>query len=177
VALQGSSQGRVSLLQFRLIGLCIGLLVLPIAARSQSLQPQTTWVNDHARFVIQSIDADGKLTGTYENIGANFSCAGQAFPVTGWADGERISYAVRRKSPGNCTSIEAWTGYVRGGELLVEFYAVLWDGTQDVVLKGTDRYGSNSGIGWRGIRHHLGQVEIRRLRRGVFTAARKSLRS
>jgi hypothetical protein len=29
---------------------------------------------------------------------------------------------------------------VRGGELLVEFYAVLWDGTQDVVLKGTDRY-------------------------------------
>ena len=128
------------MLQVRLIGLCIGLLVLPIAARSQSLQPQTTWVNDHARFVIQSIDADGKLTGTYENIGANFSCAGQAFPVTGWVDGERISYAVRRKSPGNCTSIEAWTGYVRGGELLVEFYAVLWDGTQDVVLKGTDRY-------------------------------------
>ena len=134
-------------MQFRLIGLCIGLLVLPIAARSQSLQPQTTWVNDHARFVIQSIDADGKLSGTYENIGANFSCAGQAFPVTGWVDGERISYAVRRKSPGNCTSIEAWTGYIRGGELLVEFYAVLWDGTQDVVLKGTDRYRKQSFMG------------------------------
>ena len=127
-------------MQFRLIGLCIGLLVLPIAARSQSLQPQTTWVNDHARFAIQSIDPDGKLTGTYENIGTNFSCAGQVFPVTGWVDGDRISYAVHRKNPGNCSSVQGWTGYVRDGELLVAFAAAFADGRQDVVLKGDDRY-------------------------------------
>jgi Avidin family len=123
------------------IAFCIGLLALPIAAaRAQSLAPQTTWVNDHARFVIQSIDPDGKLTGTYENFGTNFSCAGQVFPVTGWVDGDRISYAARRKNPGNCTSVQAWTGYVRGGELLVEFAAVFSDGTRDVVVKGEDRY-------------------------------------
>jgi Avidin family len=123
------------------IAFCIGLLALPIAAaRAQSLAPQTTWVNDHARFVIQSIDSDGKLTGTYENFGTNFSCAGQVFPVTGWVDGDRISYAARRKNPGNCTSVQAWTGYVRGGELLVEFAAVFSDGTRDVVVKGEDRY-------------------------------------
>ena len=71
----------------------------------------------------------------YENIGPNFSCAGQVFPVTGWVDGERISYVVRRKN-----LLQAWTGFVRGGELLVEFTAVFWDGTQDAVLRGADRY-------------------------------------
>jgi hypothetical protein len=77
--------------------MCAGLLAVPAAARAQALAPQTIWINDHARFVIESIDADGKLTGTYENFGPNFTCAGQVFPVTGWTDGERISYAVRRK--------------------------------------------------------------------------------
>jgi hypothetical protein len=128
------------LLQIRRIGLCIGLLALPIAAHSQSLLPQTTWANDHARFTIQSIDSEGKLTGTYENIGPNFSCAGQVFPVTGWVDGEKISYSVRRKNPGNCTPVEAWTGFVREGELLVELLAVSSDGTKDVILKSADRY-------------------------------------
>jgi hypothetical protein len=124
----------------RLIALCIGLFALPIAARSESPAAGTTWLNDHARFTIQSIDADGKLTGTYENIGANFACAGQQFPVTGWVDGDRISYAVRRQNPANCTQLEAWTGYVHEGELLVEFVAVFWDGTRNAVLKGADRY-------------------------------------
>jgi hypothetical protein len=128
------------LLPLRLIALCTGLLASAHAADAQSSAPQTIWINDHARFVIQSIDPDGKLTGTYENFGPDFSCAGQVFPVTGWVDGERISYAVRRKNPGNCTSVQAWTGYARGGELLVEFAAVFWDGTRDVVLKGVDRY-------------------------------------
>jgi hypothetical protein len=128
------------LLSLRLIALCAGLFALPAAAGAQSLAPQTIWINDHARFVIESIDADGKLTGTYENFGPNFTCAGQVFPVTGWTDGERISYAVRRKNPGNCSSVQGWTGYVRDGELLVVFAAAFADGRQDVVLKGEDRY-------------------------------------
>ena len=73
------------MLSFRLISWCTGLLALPAAAGAQPLAPQTTWINDHARFVIESIDPDGKLTGTYENFGSNFTCAGQVFPVTGSA--------------------------------------------------------------------------------------------
>jgi hypothetical protein len=128
------------LLSLRLTVFCIGLVALPAAAPAQAVAPQTTWINDHARFVIESIDPDGKLTGTYVNFGPNFTCAGQVFPVTGWTDGERISYAVRRKTPGNCSSVQGWTGYVRDGELLVEFAAAFADGRQDVVLKGVDRY-------------------------------------
>jgi hypothetical protein len=118
------------LLSLRLIAMCAGLLALPAAAGAQALAPQTTWM----------IDPDGKLTGTYENFGSNFTCAGQVFPVTGWTDGDRISYAVRRKNPGNCSSVQGWTGYVRDGELLVAFAAAFADGRQDVVLKGEDRY-------------------------------------
>jgi hypothetical protein len=124
----------------RLIAVCIGLLASSIGARSESPAAGTMWLNDHARFTIQSIDPDGKLTGTYENIGANFACAGEQFPVTGWVDDERISFAVRRKNPANCTQLESWTGYVHEGELLVEFVAVFWDGTHNTILKGTDRY-------------------------------------
>jgi Avidin family len=131
---------RRSLLLLRMIVMCTGLTALPAAVHAQSLAPRTTWINDHARFVIESIDPDGKLSGTYENFGANFMCAGQVFPVTGWTDGERISYAVRRKNPGNCSSVQGWTGYVHDGELLVEFAAAFADGRQDVVPKGADRY-------------------------------------
>jgi len=134
-------------MSLRLIALCAGLLAvpagllaLPAAAGAQSLAPKTIWINDHARFVIESIDSDGKLTGTYENFGPNFTCAGEVFPVTGWTDGERISYAVRRKNPGNCSSVQGWTGYVRDGELLVAFAAAFADGRRDLVLKGDDRY-------------------------------------
>ena len=56
------------MLSLRLIALCAGSLAVPAAAGAQALAPQTTWINDHARFVIQSIDADGRLTGTYENF-------------------------------------------------------------------------------------------------------------
>ena len=62
----------------------LALLCLPFAAEAQSLAPKTTWVNDHAQFVIQSVDAQGQLTGSYTNYGAGFGCAGRAFPVTGW---------------------------------------------------------------------------------------------
>jgi hypothetical protein len=127
---------RNPLLSFRLIALCTALQALPAAVGAQSLAPQTIWINDHARFVIESIDPAGKLTGTY----ANFTCAGEVFPVTGWVDGGKMPYAVRRKNLGNCSSVQGWTGYVRGGELLVEFAAAFADGRQDVVLKGEDRY-------------------------------------
>jgi hypothetical protein len=48
------------LLSLRLIALYAGLLAVPAAACAQALAPQTTWINDHARFVIQSIDPDGR---------------------------------------------------------------------------------------------------------------------
>ena len=118
----------------------LALLVLPTAASAQSLASQTTWANDHAQLAIQSVDAEGRLAGTYTNYGAGFGCAGRAFPVTGWIDGGMISFAVHRQEPANCTTIQAWTGFVRDGQLLVEYLAVATEGGRTGLIKGSDRY-------------------------------------
>ena len=124
----------------RRLALALALLVLPTAASAQSLAPQTTWANDHAQFVIQSVDGQGRLAGTYTNHGAGFGCAGKAFPVTGWIDGEMISFTVHRQEPANCTTIQAWTGFVRDGQLLVDYLAVATEGGRSGLIKGSDRY-------------------------------------
>lgn len=116
------------------------LLCLPFAAEAQSLASQTTWVNDHAKLVIQSVDGAGQVAGTYTNYGAGFGCAGQAFPITGWIDGDLISFTVHRKDPGNCTPVQAWTGFVRDGQLLVEYLATATEGGRTGLIKGSDRY-------------------------------------
>ena len=116
----------------------LALLCLPLAAQAQS--PQTTWVNDHAQLVIQSIDGEGRITGTYTNCGPGFGCANRAFPVTGWVDGDMISFAAHRKDSANCIPIQSWTGIVREGQLLVEFLALRKEGGQTDILKGSDRY-------------------------------------
>ena len=124
----------------RRLALALALLVLPTAVRAQSLAPQTTWANDHAQFVIQSVDGQGRLAGTYSNHGAGFGCAGKVFPVTGWIDGDMISFTVHRQEPANCTTIQAWTGFVRDGQLLVEYLAVATEGGRTGLIKGSDRY-------------------------------------
>ena len=118
----------------------LALFWLPFEAEAESLAPQTTWVNDHAQLVIQSVDSQGQLAGTYTNRGAGFGCAGRAFPVTGWIDGDMISFTVLRQEPANCTTIQAWTGFVREGQLLVEYLAVATEGGRTGLIKGSDRY-------------------------------------
>jgi hypothetical protein len=118
----------------------LGLLCLPFAAEAQSLASQTIWVNDHAQLVIQSVDAQGQLAGIYTNYGSGFGCAARAFPVTGWIDGDTISFTVHRQEPANCTTIQAWTGFVRDGQLLVEYLAVATEGGRTGLIKGSDRY-------------------------------------
>jgi hypothetical protein len=124
------------------IALCGLLMALPIAACAQTSSPssQVVWANDHARFVIQSVDRDGKLTGTYQNIGSAFSCAGLVYPVTGWIDGDRISFTAVRKDPRNCGALQTWTGFVRGGELSVQYLDVFSSGAGNAIRNGNDLY-------------------------------------
>lgn len=111
----------------------------PPAPSSGAMAP-SVWSNDHARLTIQSVGSDGRITGTYENFGSRFSCAGLVYPVTGWLDGDRIGYTALRRDRRNCTPIESWMGTIRGNELAVEFIALGWQGSEVVVLKGSDAY-------------------------------------
>ena len=89
------------------------LSLLPAVSYAQAPAPAvgpSVWSNDHARLTIQSVDGDGRITGTYENLGSSFSCAGIVYPVTGWLDGDRITYTALRRDRRNCTPMETWIG-------------------------------------------------------------------
>ncbi|MCW5732783.1 MAG: hypothetical protein KIS73_01575 [Enhydrobacter sp.] len=116
------------------------ILAMGIGWLGSEAAAQTTWTNDHAVLVINSIDAEGKLTGTYQNSGSQFPCAGIAYPVTGWIDGNVISFSTLRKNPRNCTAVETWAGFIKGDELIVDFIALARDGSETAALRGTDRY-------------------------------------
>ena len=117
----------------------LSLLPAVSCAQAPAVGP-SVWSNDHARLTIQSIDGDGRITGTYENLGSSFSCAGIAYPVTGWLDGDRITYTALRRDRRNCTPMETWIGTIRGNELGVDFLALGWRGSEVVVVPGSDAY-------------------------------------
>ncbi len=119
------------------IGLCAVLAMLPTASGAETAP--MVWTNDHARFVIQSVAPDGRLTGTYEN-GSGFLCGGVTYPVTGWIDGDRISYTVLRKDPRGCGAMQTWTGFINAGELVVQYLDVFSKAGENSIVSGSDRY-------------------------------------
>lgn len=123
------------------ISLCAVLAMLPTASGAQTASPSSpiVWANDHARFVVQSVAPDGRLTGTYEN-GSSFACGGVAYPVTGWIDGDRISYTVLRKDSRGCGAMQTWTGFFNAGELVVQYLDLFSKGGENSIVSGSDRY-------------------------------------
>ena len=80
------------------------------------------WVNDRGSAVTLSCDGD-RLTGVYNtNVGAPDK--GQSFPLTGWAEGDNLSFTVNFKGYG---SITAWVGQIEGEQM-----KTLWHLTRDV---------------------------------------------
>lgn len=123
----------------------LSLAALWAAATQGSAQSPSvtgTWVNDHgSTLVIQTIGADGSVTGTYANNAPGYKCAGAAFPIIGWIDGARISYTVRwRNASVDCASITSWTGYFNEGRLGVEWVLAFEEYGASRIRTGSDSY-------------------------------------
>ena len=123
----------------------LSLAALCAAAPQANAQPPSvtgTWVNDHGSvLVIQSIGANGSVTGTYANNAAGYKCAGVAFPLVGWMDGQRISYTVLWKNASvDCNSITSWTGYFNAGRLGVEWVVTFDEYGAPTIRTGSDSY-------------------------------------
>lgn len=128
----------------RIVLSAVALLATTSLAGAQSPAPQTRWVNDHgSELFIDSIAADGRLTGTYSSSAPNFNCRNIAFPATGWVDGDRIAYTVQWKNTNvDCKQITSWTGFARNGRIFVEWSLVFLDvleGRQSL-SRGFDQY-------------------------------------
>lgn len=119
-------------------------LAAPLTADAQSIKPQTRWVNNHgSELVIQSIDPDGRLTGTYSSNQPDYKCHNVAIPVVGWVDGWLISYTMRASTGAiQCGTITSWTGYVRDDRLYAE-WSLAYINTETFhpgLTRGTDVY-------------------------------------
>lgn len=80
------------------------------------------WINDRGSAVTLTCEGD-KLSGVY-NTNVGQPDKGQSFPLTGWAEGDNLSFTVNFKGYG---SITAWVGQIEG-----EALKTLWHLTRDV---------------------------------------------
>ncbi len=132
------SKRLASILGHSLAALCVAV---PLAT-AQSPSVTGTWVNDHgSTLVIRSIGPDGSVTGTYASSTPGYKCAGVAFPIVGWMDGQRISYTVLWKNASvDCNSITSWTGYFNAGRLGVEWVVTFDEYGAPTIRTGSDSY-------------------------------------
>ncbi len=132
------SKRLASILGHSLATLCVAV---PLA-NAQSPSVTGTWVNDHgSTLVIRSTGVDGSVTGTYASSTPGYKCAGVAFPIVGWMDGQRISYTVLWKNASvDCNSITSWTGYFNAGRLGVEWVVTFDEYGAPTIRTGSDSY-------------------------------------
>lgn len=125
-----------------ILGVSLVLSVVGQRVEAQSPPVTGTWANDHGSvLVIQSVGADGSITGTYTNNAPGYKCAGIAFPLLGWVDGPRLSYTVRWKNGSiDCASITSWTGYINEGRLGVQWALTFEEYGMSSIRTGSDSY-------------------------------------
>jgi hypothetical protein len=96
-------------------------------AQSSKCTVAGQWHNDRGSGVNFTCGADGQLSGTYNtHLGAPDK--GQSFPLTGWVEGDNLTFTVNFKGYG---SITAWAGQIEevGGEPQLK---TLWHLTRDI---------------------------------------------
>ncbi len=103
-----------------------GILAWTSAGSAQSLQPGATWTSQRgSTLTIETVAEDGSFTGSYINRATGMPCPNSLFKVSGWIDGQKISFSVRwRNATNDCHSIASWTGYLSDRVIQAEFALV-----------------------------------------------------
>lgn len=103
-----------------------GMFAWISAGSAQSLQPGATWTSQRgSTLTIEAVAADGSFTGSYINRATALPCPNSPFKVSGWIDGQKISFSVRwRNATNDCHSITSWTGYLSDRLIATEFALV-----------------------------------------------------
>lgn len=118
-------------------------VVIPIASadKGNELQALSAWTNQSgSTLFIDSIGADGKLTGTYVNRASGYQCQNSSYPVTGWVYGTAITFTTLwRNSTESCNSITAWTGFYFQGQIQTLWqFVVNGSSNTNQIIKGED---------------------------------------
>jgi hypothetical protein len=120
------------------IAICVVAVAVPGFA--QLFQPNAIWTNQHgSTLTIRAIAPDGSFTGSFVNRSRG-PCDNERYPVTGWIDGEKVSFTVRWvNAKSNCEAITSWTGYLDHRGVLARWIFVHFnrDGVP-ILSSGTD---------------------------------------
>ena len=111
--------------------------------KSQGLTAASVWVNQVGSLLsINSIDANGLLTGTYINKEAGYGCQNSSYPVTGFVYGTVISFTVNwQNSVETCNSITSWTGFYFNGQISTLWQLVVSGSTStSQIVQGSDTF-------------------------------------
>lgn len=106
---------------------------------AQSFQENASWTNQHgSQLRIDAIAPNGSFSGSYVN--RTGSCKDRTYPVTGWIDGQKISFTVRwANAAADCQGITSWTGYLGAKGVLTHWTFVHFNHSGNPVLtSGTD---------------------------------------
>ena len=139
-------RGRYRLMERRMHGFHIVLAAACItgcgSAKSQTVQPNTTWVNGRgSELAITAIDPDGSIRGTFINKAENFSCRDTPFEIKGWIEGQTVTFSVRwRNATADCRSITSWIGYLSNNRIITDWDLAYIDAIEQrpMIYRGSD---------------------------------------
>jgi hypothetical protein len=122
------------------LAIAAGVLAVGDASFAQSFQANATWTNQHgSTLTIQAIAPDGSFTGSFVNRSPG-PCDNERFPVSGWIDGQKVSFTVRwANANADCEAITSWTGYRGRNGVLARWLLVHFNRNGIPILSsGTD---------------------------------------
>ena len=94
--------------------LFVGVAFAAESVAAKSCPGVSEWRNDRgSTLLIERIDEQGRIEGSYINRAAGFRCRDTRYPVTGWLlqETRTITFAVKwDNAHENCGSQTAWTG-------------------------------------------------------------------
>jgi hypothetical protein len=120
--------------------IAICLVALTPASLAQSFKPNATWTNQRgSTLTIEAIAPNGSFTGNFISR-AGGACQNEPYPVSGWIDGQKISFIVRwANATASCEAITSWTGYLTVRGVLTHWIIVHFNrGGSPILTSGTD---------------------------------------
>jgi Avidin family len=131
----------------RTVVLAATLLALGGAALAENHPGETVpfgapgqWIADDGSIVALQFAPGGLVTGTFISHTPGFACAGTAFPVTGWALSEVVTFSVAWNNDfQNCNAVTNWTGYSLeepdGVHIATNWSLAHWGGTESAAIE------------------------------------------
>lgn len=123
------------------------LLALVQATARADVPADSAWTNELGSTLhVQTVDADGRISGYYINRAAGWGCKDYPYPVTGWtmAGTNTVVFSVKwTNAYADCYSLTSWTGFLSSdGSRITTLWQLVPDGASSTrdIIQGRDTF-------------------------------------